>query len=114
MTVEQLSKEIGKLLTNGGQSRKIENGFTCDLLSWVMTKGKSGMGWITVQTHLNVIAVATLLDMAVIIIPESIKVEQASIDKANEEGIAIISSALSTYEICAIMSANGIPAPANT
>ena len=34
------------------------------------------MAWVTVQTHLNVIAVASLGDMACIILPENITMEE--------------------------------------
>ena len=44
-----------------------------DLLSWVMAHGKAGMAWITVQTHMNVIAVASLMEMSAVIIPEDIQ-----------------------------------------
>ncbi len=56
-----------KLLTeNADTAREILSGYSCDLLSWVMAHGKAGMAWITVQTHMNVVAVATLMDMAAI------------------------------------------------
>lgn len=61
-----------------------------------------------VQTHLNVLAVAALHDLSCVILPEGIKMEGASLEKAKEEGINILSSSLSAYEICGLMYANGI------
>ena len=47
-----------KLLTpNADLAREVQCGYNCDLLSWVMAHGKNGMAWITVQTHMNVVAV---------------------------------------------------------
>ena len=40
--------------------REVRCGYTCDLLSWVMAHGEEGMAWVTVQTHMNVVAVAVL------------------------------------------------------
>lgn len=71
----------------------------CDLLSWVMANGAEGDAWITVQTHLNVIAVATLLEMACIIVPEGIDVEEATLNKAREQSVAIIAADYDAYGI---------------
>ena len=90
--------------------REITCGYSCDLLSWVMSHGASGMAWITVQTHMNVIAVATLMDMACVIIPENIKVEQDIIEKAGGEDIALIASAKTAYELCGLMYTSGVRA----
>ena len=90
--------------------REITCGYACDLLSWVMAHGEDGMAWVTVQTHLNVIAVAALADMACVILPESITMEQESLDKANSEGMCVLSSPLTAYEICGRMAGQGIPA----
>ncbi len=84
-------------------------GYTCDLLSWVMAHGKAGMAWITVQTHMNVIAVASLMEMAAVIIPEDIEMEEASLEKAREEGICVLQSSRTAYELCAMMAQAGLP-----
>ena len=47
-------------LTGSYEDREIACGYTCDLLSHVMGKGQADMAWITVQAHMNVIAVAAL------------------------------------------------------
>ncbi len=101
MNILALSEKIeAKILTQKADvNREVSSGYTCDLLSWVMAHGREGMAWITVQTHMNVIAVATLHDMACVIIPEGIKVENDVIEKADEEGIAILASPLTAYEI---------------
>ena len=41
-----------------------------------MARGKPGMAWVTVQTHLNVVAVASLHEMACIILPEDIRMDE--------------------------------------
>ncbi len=91
---------------------EIACGYTCDLLSWVMAHGAPGMAWVTVQTHLNVIAVAVLSEMACVILPESIDMEQESLDKARAEGMTVLRSPLPAYEICGRLYAQGVPAGA--
>ena len=68
------------------------------------------MAWVTVQTHMNVVAVAVLSEMACIILPENIDMEEESLKKAVDEEMVVLSSPLSAYEICGRMAAKGIPA----
>ncbi len=112
MKISELAGKIeAEIITkNVDAEREVECGYTCDLLSWVMANGSEGMAWVTVQTHMNVIAVATLHDMSCVIIPEGIKVEDDVAAKADEEGIAILTSPLGAYDICGRMNACGIPA----
>ena len=90
--------------------REVLCGYACDLLSWVMAHGEEGMAWVTVQTHLNVVAVAALAEMACVILPEGITMEQDVLDKANAEEMCVLSSPLTAYEICGRLAGQGIPA----
>ena len=67
------------------------------------------MAWVTVQTHMNVIAVASLMEMAAVIIPEGIEIEGPSLEKAKDEGIHVVQTALTAYEICARLAKAGLP-----
>jgi len=93
-----------KILTDLPEDKLAEKEITgiyvCDLLSWVMSHANKGDAWITVHTHLNTVAVAVLLEIPCIIIPEGIRVEEETIKKATMENIAILSSEMSGYEIC--------------
>ncbi|MBB6214915.1 serine kinase of HPr protein (carbohydrate metabolism regulator) [Anaerosolibacter carboniphilus] len=80
-------------------SRELKGLYCCDLLSWVMSHGKQHDAWITVQTHTNIVAVASLLDIGCIIVPENISIDKETIDKASEEHVAILSTPLSAYNI---------------
>ncbi len=108
-TAELLPLIEGEALAEGSV-REISCGYVCDLLSWVMARGQPGMAWVTVQLHLNVIAVASLHEMSCVILPEGLRMEEAALQKAREEGITVISSPLSAYGICAKMAGAGIPA----
>ena len=90
--------------------REVTCGYVCDLQSWVMSHGDTGMAWVTVQTHMNVIAVAVLSEMACVILPESIDMEEESLAKAVSENMVVLQSPLSAFEICGRMAAKGIPA----
>ena len=100
----------GKVLTGEYEDRTIACGYTCDLLSHVMGKGQADMAWITVQAHMNVIAVAALLDFACVIIPEDLPVDEAIVKKAAQEDIILLSSSLTAFELVTLLAANGVPA----
>ena len=112
MKVSELAELIGaRNLTEGvSEDREILCGYVCDLLSWVMAHGEEGMAWVTVQTHLNVIAVAALADMACVILPEGITMEQEVLDKANAEGMCVLTTSLTAYEVCGRLASQSIPA----
>ena len=112
MKVCELIEKIGATVLTGdvGLENEIDSGYACDLLSWVMAHGSAGMAWVTVQTHMNVIAVATLHEMCCVIIPEGAQMDREVADKAAEEGIAVLCTDKPAYEVCGIMFAGGIKA----
>ena len=75
-------------------------GYTSDLLSCVMAGAKSGNIWVTLQAHMNIVAVAAMLDVAAVIITENAKPDAATIAKANEQGVILLSTPKASYEIC--------------
>ena len=111
MTLENLIALTGaKNMTPGlPLDTQVSCGYTCDLLSWVMAHGKQGMAWITVHTHMNVIAVASLMEMAAVIIPEGIQMEEPSLEKAREEGVAVLQSDKTAFALCALLAQHGLP-----
>lgn len=102
MDISNLLKDKSfKNLTESNILNKPVSGvYCCDLLSLVMANAKPDNIWITVHTHPNIVAVALLNELACIILPEGINPENSTLEKAKEEGIAILSSDLSAYELC--------------
>jgi hypothetical protein len=68
------------------------SGYTSDLLSCVMAGAQHEAVWVTLQAHVNIVAVGALLDVSAIIITEGAMPEQATIAKASEEGINLLST----------------------
>ena len=102
--------EAKNLTPTLSEDREVTCGYVCDLLSWVMSHGDSGMAWVTVQTHMNVIAVAVLSEMACVILPEGIDMEEESLAKVVAEDMVVLQSPLTAFDICGRMAAKGIPA----
>ena len=76
-----------------------EGGYTSDLLSCVMAGAKSKYIWVTLQAHLNIVAVAALLDVAAIIVTENAQPDTATIAKANEQGVILLSTSMPSFEV---------------
>lgn len=102
MNLQEIVKELNlTVLTSPAllAGKNPTTGYTSDMLSCVMSAAKHNGLWITLQSHLNIVAVATLLELAAIIITEGNIPDQATIEKANEEDITLLSTSLSTFEV---------------
>ncbi|MEG0367337.1 MAG: hypothetical protein RR585_10900 [Coprobacillus sp.] len=88
-----------ELVNQNECSQEINDIYIGDLLSHVMANGKDGALWLTVQRHLNVIAVAELNDFAAIIFVEGVMPETDTIQKANELSIPLLTSKLDAYHL---------------
>ena len=87
---------------------EIEGVYIGDLLSIVMSKAKKNYAWITIQTHINIVAVAELIELACIIVVEDMDVDNDTIEKAKELGIPVFKTSESAYQMACRMSELGI------
>ena len=102
MNLQQIIEQLNlNLLTDPRDFETIhpEGGYTSDLLSCVMAGAKSKYIWVTLQAHLNIVAVAALLDVAAIIITENAQPDPATIAKANEQGVVLLSTSMPNIEV---------------
>ncbi|MCA1953590.1 MAG: hypothetical protein LDL12_00415 [Anaerolinea sp.] len=81
------------------QSIQPSAGYTSDLLSCVMAGAAHGSIWVTLQAHGNIVAVAALLEITAVIITEGAMPDPATINKANQEGVTLLSTPRSSFEI---------------
>lgn len=88
-----------KVLVKGNPEREISKIFCCDLLSIAMGKAPTDSVWVTVMGNKNTLAVAALADVACIVLAEGIGMDEGTLTKAEEEGIAIISTELPIFDI---------------
>lgn len=107
MTVGEAAALLGaKVLTAGGG--EIRGGFVCDVMSRAMAQGFSGMAWITRQANMNALAVAVMTDAACLIFPAGVVPEETVIQKAREEGRALLCAAQEAFEIAGMLYAAGL------
>ena len=74
--------------------RKIEGAFATDLLSHAIGNAKSGDAWLTVLTNPNMIAPASIADVACLIICDGIEPTELLINKCKTMGISLFKTAL--------------------
>jgi len=101
VTVADVATQLGlKVVTSGvSLERNVTGGYTSDLLSCVMARAQAGNVWVTLQSHSNVVAVASLLGLACIIVTQRSALEQRTIEKAEQEGIPILTSSNDSFSI---------------
>ena len=101
MKIKDIGEKLGLTVISGEDNleREAENCFIGDLLSHVMSHAKSGDVWITVQGNINVIAVASLTDCAMVIICEGMKLDDSALKKARIEEIPVFASGKSAYNL---------------
>ncbi len=84
--------------TKGDLGRAVTGCYISDLLSDVIANAKDGEVWITLQTHPNIVAVASLKNLAGIIITNKRTPEEETLKKAEDEHITVAVSPLTTFE----------------
>ncbi|MBE6732521.1 MAG: hypothetical protein E7561_00790 [Ruminococcaceae bacterium] len=104
MTVKELiATNKFTALTLPLPNREIEGIYIGDLLSWVMGKAQADNAWITIMSNINVAAVASLTDVACVILAEAVTMEADVLKTAEEKEINIISSPLSAYDTAVLL-----------
>lgn len=88
-----------KVLVEGKPERSISKVFCCDLLSIAMGKAPSDSVWVTVMGNKNTLAVASLADVACIVLAEGVSLDEGTLKKAEEEGIAVLATDLPVFDI---------------
>ena len=101
MKVSELAEKLQlKRFTSANiPDKEISGGYVSDLLSDVMGYATEGNVWITLQNHLNVVAIASLKDIACVVLVKGIEPPAQVIAKANEEQITILGSNSATFEL---------------
>ncbi|MBO4949848.1 MAG: AraC family transcriptional regulator [Clostridia bacterium] len=98
-----ISKCSFTLLVEADTERDITGVYTGDLLSWVMGHGEEGQCLVTIMSNVNVLAVASLLDLSCVILAENVKPDDEFIELAKEKEINVLSSSESAYTICTLL-----------
>jgi len=92
----------------GSLEREVTGGYASDLLSDVLANSKEGNLWITLQIHQNIVGVASMKDLAGIILVNSREPESETLEKAEAEKVPIMVSEMPTFELIGMLYSLGI------
>jgi len=79
--------------------REITGGYVSDMLSDVIAHAKTGYIWVTLQTHLNIIPVASMRELSGIIIVNSRQPDPDTLKKAEEEKIPVLGTDMRAFQV---------------
>jgi hypothetical protein len=91
MTIKEAALMLGAEILQGEfEDKSLTGAYTSDLLSDVMANAKDGGALITIQAHKNTVAVATLVNISLIILCNNRPIQDDMLDAAKDEGVAVI------------------------
>jgi len=95
--IKELDLEIR--YSSDALGKPISGVYISDLLSDVIANAEAGNLWLTLQVHPNIIAVASLKELAGIILVNGRQPDPETLKKAEEEQVPLLSSRLPTFEL---------------
>ncbi|MCK4337878.1 MAG: serine kinase [Candidatus Aminicenantes bacterium] len=101
MTLKQIVEKLNLVVLSAEKNLEdtVSFGYSSDLLSDVIANSKEKELWITLQIHLNIVAVAKLKELSGIILVNNRKPDEETLKKAEEENIPILSTQDSAFVI---------------
>jgi hypothetical protein len=111
MNLEQIIRELDLTIFSEPKNYASiypSGGYASDLLSCVMAGAKAGNIWITIQVHVNILAVAALTEVCAIVISEGATPEPEVIEKANSQGITLLGTKSGTFQMAGKLWEKGI------
>ena len=110
-SLEKLVSELGlevKSCRDKLEEIEVDGGYVGDLLSDVIANAQKDNVWVTIQIHPNVVGVAVLKELSAIVVAGGRQPEKATIEKAREQGVIILSSDLTSFELVGRLCSYGI------
>ncbi len=81
-----------------GEERELTGIYCADLLSWAMGRAPAGCAWCTVMGNVNALAVASLAEVAALVLCEGVELDAAAQARATSEGIHVVCTKLPVFE----------------
>ena len=110
MKLHEIIEKLDLEIKTGAEHLDVEvtKGYVSDMLSDVMGHADEGGLWITIQKHQNIVAVAVMKSLAAIILVKGRIPDDDAAAKAEREGVVILSTAMSAFELAGKLHALGI------
>lgn len=112
MTVSEIAARLGGTVAVGatGADREVLGGVVSDLLSDVMANAQAGDLWVTLQRHVNIVAVAKFKELAGIVLVSGRRPEPETASRAEKERFPIVTTALPAFEVAGTLHEMGLRA----
>ena len=110
MRLEEIVEQLDLEVTSGESElgTEVRGGYVSDLMSDVIANTKKGDLWVTLQVHLNIVAVAGMKELAGIVLVNGRRPEEATLEKARAENIPVLVSRLPAFELVGRLYRQGI------
>ncbi|MFH1732666.1 MAG: serine kinase [Planctomycetota bacterium] len=101
MTLSEIAEKLDLSIRAGGGAltREVRGGYASDLLSDVIAHAREGDLWVTLQIHQNIVAVASMKELAGVVLVNAREPEADTLQKAVEENIPLLVSELPAFEL---------------
>lgn len=106
MKVSEITEKLSAAVAAGaeGLSKEVTDCYIGDLLSLAMARVEEGTVWVTIQTNINIVAVASLAEAACIVIADGFLPDENTVEKANEVGIPVLTTDKTAYGVAKVLS----------
>ena len=105
MTASQLAETLGfEAIAIPAPNREVNGVYAGDLLSWVMGRAEADCLWATIMNNMNVLAVASLADVALVVVCENCEISEEMTEAARQKGINLMRTEMPIYELCVAVS----------
>ena len=84
MTFFEFCEKYNLEVISKGEDREIEGGFSGDLHSWAMANAQENFAWFTIMGNINTVAVASLNDVAGVVLCQNSPMNAQALEKAQE------------------------------
>lgn len=100
MKISEMIEKLGLTVLSAPSDKEtpVAGGYASDMLSDVIANAEKDCVWITIQTHANVIAVASLKDLAAVVITGGHEPEESTIDIAVKKNVCVLGTKKTTFE----------------
>lgn len=101
MNLGKIVRQLGlEVQVDGGRlNAEVHGGYASDLISDVIANAREGDLWVTLQTHQNTIAVASMKDLAGVVLVNGRQPEEDTLRKAKEENVPLLVCSLPAFEL---------------
>ncbi len=110
MTVKNIADKLGLRVFSGDEflEREVCGCYIGDLLSLAMSSVQKDNIWITIQTNVNIAAVASLTEAACVLLADGCEPDDNAQERAKTQEIVILGSGMSAYELAKSLAELGI------